>query len=38
LGFTLRTRLGRALPVPGILVALAGDGLAWSLGHWAIQR
>ena len=38
LGFTLRTRLSRALPVPAILVALAEDGLAWSLGHWAIQR
>jgi len=37
-GFSVRTRLSRARPVPGILVALVEDGLAWSLGHWAIQR
>jgi uncharacterized membrane protein len=36
-GYTARTRLSRLLPLPGVLVALIEDGLAWWLGRWAIQ-
>lgn len=37
-GYSLRTLLGRALPVPSLVVALAEDGLALTLAGWAVQR
>ena len=37
-GFGLRTRVARALPVPGLVVALAEDALAFALGRWAVSH
>jgi uncharacterized membrane protein len=37
-GYSLRTRLPRLLRVPGLVVAVVEDGLAFWLGRWAVQR
>jgi uncharacterized membrane protein len=36
-GYTVRTSLGRLLPLPAVLVALVEDGLAVWVGRWAIH-
>jgi uncharacterized membrane protein len=37
-GYTLRTKTRRVLPLQPLLLSLAEDGLAFSLGRWAVRH
>src|SRR5918911_946168 len=37
-GYQLRTGLQRRLRLPGLVLALGEDGLAFGLGRWAVRR
>jgi uncharacterized membrane protein len=37
-GYALRTKLPRVVPLPGLLVAVCEDALAFNLGRWAVRH